>query len=246
MKLPVKLTKVPIVEAIFEVRFKAAVPTSSILPGLLFANLAGEKTVERLPAANLPEVMRNADVNLQYAPLTRLLWGGFAVLIGDRSFGVACKLPYPGWTEFKKAILHVEALVAGANVLLEVERYSLKYTNIVPSEIGSAADTVEFELKLGDRGARDRTLQIRAEIPNGDVLHIVQIVSEGTIALADGTLRKGAVIDVDTIRLLEKINPAEFSKLLADTLDDIHLKTKAMFFSCLKPPALQKLEPVYE
>jgi hypothetical protein len=53
-KLPAKLKEVPIVDAVFEVRFKANVPISSLLPGLLFSKLEGKKEIQRLPALSCP------------------------------------------------------------------------------------------------------------------------------------------------------------------------------------------------
>jgi|SRR5450631_888129 uncharacterized protein (TIGR04255 family) len=246
MKLPVKLANVPIVEAVFEIRFKAAVPTSSVLPGLFFTSLAGSKTFQRLPAAEIPEVMRNADPNLQYAPLVALTWNEkYSIQIGDRSLGVACKLPYPGWSEFKKQILELVKVVTEANVLTSVERCSLKYTNIIPSDLGSLPDIAAIDLKIGTQEAHRGHLQIRADLLDGEAIHIVQIVSEGTTTLIGGRSITGVVIDVDTVRNFESVKPADFADQLLNSIDDLHTKTKRVFFSCLKPQALEKLGPTY-
>ena len=246
-KLPVKLKDVPIVDAVFELRFKAALPASSVLPGYLFSGLEGKKEIQRLPAAELPEAMRNLDVNLQYAPHIRLLWEVFTILVGDRSFGVTCLIPYPGWSKFKKAIIEISGLIAGTKLLAEVERLSLKYTNIIPNSFGSAAEIVEFDLKLGSRDARNGPFHVRAEISDGDVFHIVQFASHGLASLIDGSSREGTVIDIDTIRNNdENADPTKFFEHLPQHLEDIHHKTKAMFFSFLKPAAIEKLGPTYD
>jgi uncharacterized protein (TIGR04255 family) len=246
-KLPVKLKDVPIVDAMFELRFKAAVPASSVLPGYLFSGLEGEKQVQRLPTAELPEAMRNLDINLQYAPHIRIIWERFTILVSDRSFGVSCLLPYPGWSSFKKAIVQVSGVIASTKLLIEVERMSLKYTNIFPYSLGKAREIVEFDLKLGTKDVRDGLFHVRAEISDGDALHLVQIAPQGLASLVDGSSREGTVIDIDTIRNNEdKVDPTKSFEHLPQRLDDLHLKTKAIFFSFLKAAAIEKLGPTYE
>jgi uncharacterized protein (TIGR04255 family) len=246
MKLPHKLNKVPIVEAVFEIRYAAEMATSSVLPGLLFTQLPGKKIFQKQAAADLPEAFRQADPQLKYAPISGFQWADkFLVLISDRSFGLACMAPYPGWSEFREAILKVVEVVIGADMLSQVERCSLKYINIIPPAIGNAFETFEFELRVGEKIVKDGHFQIRSEITEGPLLHIVQIVSEGAIQ-AQGRVHSGAVIDVDTVRSLGKVSPKDFIATLAEDLDKHHVSTKRMFFSCLKQNALEKLEPVYE
>jgi uncharacterized protein (TIGR04255 family) len=246
MKLPLKLTKVPIVDAVFEVRHRSEVPSSSVLPGLLFSQLPGRKTFQKQPAADLPEAFRKADPELRYAPLSGFSWDEkFLVLMSDYSFGLACKRPYPGWSEFRKAILTVVEAVASANILSQIERCSLKYVNIIAPEFGSAYDAVEFNLMVGKKIVQEGHFQLRSEIPEGNLLHIVQIVSEGALQ-TDGVVRKGAVIDVDTVRQFKDMSPVDFVASLPNSLDEHHLATKGMFFSCLKQSALEKLGPIYE
>ena len=75
--LPKKLKKEPLIDAVFEVRFTSAFPAGGVLPGLLFGNLDGDKKIEQLPLLQLPQVIRDADPNLRFAPLSRLDWGNF-------------------------------------------------------------------------------------------------------------------------------------------------------------------------
>ena len=77
------------------------------------------------------------------------------ILTSDRSSGLACKMPYPGWNAaFKPAILNLAALIAEASVVDSIERISLKYTNIIPAERGDAPELVDFTLKVGSYEVR--------------------------------------------------------------------------------------------
>jgi uncharacterized protein (TIGR04255 family) len=247
-KLPKRLGREPLIEALFEMRFKAKAPVSSILPGLVFTTLKGSnKIIERLPAADLPEPLRKLDPNLRYAPTVRVHWDSFLILSSDQSAGVACKLPYPGWTSgFKPAILQVTELISKAGIVDLIERFSLKYTNIIPTDVGDARSVAKFTLKVGSHDAAGNLFQIRAEIPKDDLISIIQFAADASATLADGSTRKGVAIDIDTIAVFKEIPFPEFFGGLPDQLEKVHSEAKTIFFSCLKPDALAKLEPVYE
>ncbi|MCW2218301.1 uncharacterized protein (TIGR04255 family) [Bradyrhizobium japonicum] len=238
----------PIVDAVFEIRFSAGVPISSVLPGLLFSKLEGSKQIIRLPTADIPEQMRLMDPNLQYAPILRIVWGTFNVNIGDRSCSVGCNLPYPGWTEFKRAILQINQFVGETNLLAAIERMALKYTNIIPTSVGSSADIADYDLRLGSKDAKNGLFHVRAEIIDGEYLHLTQLASKGAATLPDGTtLCEGTVIDIDTMRQNFSNNqPTKFFSMLPEALDALHLRTKAMFFSLLKPETIRMMGATYD
>ena len=83
--LPTKLKKEPIVDAVFEIRFKSVAPVSMILPGVFFSRLDGEKTLSELPAAQIPKHVRDIDPNLQFAPTQQIQWNGFVISFSDKS-----------------------------------------------------------------------------------------------------------------------------------------------------------------
>jgi uncharacterized protein (TIGR04255 family) len=246
MRLPKKLGKEPLVEALFNMRFKSSVPVASVFPGLVFANFSGEKKIETLPVSELPQALLASDPNLKYAPHVRIHWETFLILCGNQSVGVACKLPYPGWTAgFKPAILKVVKLLEEAKFVDAVERFSLRYTNLIPAQIGVVSSVVDFTLKIGSHDAARSLFQIRAELPQGNMVSIVQLAAEGVTRFEDGATRTGMPIDIDTIVSAEMPFPA-FLSGLPDAVEVIHNEVKSIFFDCLKPEALAKLEPVYE
>src|SRR3984957_1474444 len=175
MKLPRKLKSEPLVEAVFEVRFKSNAPASSIFPGLLYRELPGEKSFQKQPASDFPEAFRNSDMNLQYAPLVGLVWSNYAILVGDRSFGIACRLPYQGWTNFKGEILRIEKILSTADLFTDIERCSLKYTNIIPANLGKTADVIVLNVSVGGHAVENGPLQFRSEIAQDGLIHIVQV-----------------------------------------------------------------------
>jgi uncharacterized protein (TIGR04255 family) len=248
MTLPQKLGKEPLVEAAFELRFKPKALMSSILPGLVYAKFSGDKTIEQMPIADLPPpILATLDPNLRYAPAIRIHWQNFLILSGNQSAGLSCKLPYPGWSAgFKPAILQLASLIGEAAIVETVERFSLKYTNIIPADLGVVTSVADFTLRLGRTDAANNLFQIRAEIPKDDLISIVQIAAQASVTFPDGSNRKGVAIDVDTIAPLNNAPFAFFLENAPENLDRVHSEAKAIFFGCLRPDTIAKLEPVYD
>jgi uncharacterized protein (TIGR04255 family) len=244
--LPKKLKKEPLIDAVFEVRFTSAFPAGSVLPGLLFGKLEGDKKIEQL-LSQLPQVMRDADPNLRFAPLSRLDWKQFYINVGDRSVSVGFKYPYPGWNSFKPAIIEVMDVLKGANIIKSVERYSLKYIDLLPAtDLGEQVSFINFDLTLAGHKLENETFQIRLEIPRDGFLHVVQVVSSATATLHTGESRQGLIVDVDTIANQKEVSFAELLSGFPDKLDAIHQANKGVFFDCLNPKTIRALEPEYD
>lgn len=70
---PDKLTKEPLIDAVFELRFSSASPAANFLPGFLFAKLEPKEwNIEQLGAAQIPPHIRASDPNLKFQPLQKI------------------------------------------------------------------------------------------------------------------------------------------------------------------------------
>jgi uncharacterized protein (TIGR04255 family) len=247
MRLPKKLGKEPLVDALFEMRFSSGVPVSSVLPGMIFQVLPGEKTLERLPLANAPEQMRTADQNLRYGPLLRIKWADhYMITIGDRSVGVFCRIPpYPGWTEFRVAILAVIDVLARSQFISAVERCSIKMTNVFSAEIGTSREIIKSELRLAEIDIIDHVFHIKVEIKDEKFIHIIQVASEATATMQGNKTVSGMYIDTDSISDQKNKPMEQFVSDLPQHIDELHEANKQMFFASLRDEALEKLEPLY-
>jgi uncharacterized protein (TIGR04255 family) len=246
-KLPIKLGNEPLVDAVFEVRFTSTAPASDVLPGFLFSSLEGDKILERLPTADLPKPVRDADPNLHFAPLTRLRWNNFVISIGDRSLIVGCNTPYPGWAAFKPAILQIIEKIKEIGIIQTVNRFSVKYTDIISSsDIQEQISLIKTSIVLGDHTLEKENFSLRIEIPEDDILHAVNVISSATATLADGSKREGIVIDIDSITNVDNEEFGQWLEQLPDNLEKIHAGNKNMFFKCLPKGTLDSLEPIYE
>lgn len=246
-KLPIKLKKEPLIDAVFEMRFSSETPASSVLPGFLFSRCDGNKSLEQLAASQLPKPIRDGDPNLQFAPLVKLGWDRFVILISDRSLAVGCKLPYPGWAEFKPAILNIVNLVREIGVIQTVQRFSMKYVDLIPSaDIEDQISRINISVMLGKHSLKKEIFSLRVEIPRDGILNAVQIQSAAVATLQDGSTTEGVVVDIDTIANVDNHEFETWLKDLPEQLESLHAMNKSMFFECLHQEAINALEPVYE
>lgn len=242
--LPKKLKKEPLIDGVFEIRFTSVFPAGGILPGFLFGKLDGNKTIEPLPVAQLPQSLRDIDPNLQFAPLSRLDWGQFYINVGDRSVSVGFKHPYPGWDTFKPAITKVMEALKDASFIKSIERYALKYIDLLPAtSLREQVAFVNLDVTLAGHKLEKEAFHLRLEIPRDGFIHAVQVVSSATATLQSGEPRQGLIVDVDTIANQKSISFDELLNELSDKLEKIHLANKKIFFDCLKPETVTALEP---
>lgn len=247
-KLPVKLGKDPLIDAVFEMRFKTDVNFSDVLPGIFFKDLPGEKTITQLPAHDVPAKVRKGDPNFQHAALTRVQLEKYSVAIGESNIVVGCNMPYQGWSAFKPIIKDVLSSVEQSGVKAFVERFSMKYIDLLEGNtLAGRAELLDASFSIGEYALKDRVFSLRVEVPSDPYLNIIGIFSSGHVMNNAGEKKSGAIIETDTIKNAEvETTLAEFMADNDTFLDDLHLENKRMFFNSITEKAIQTMEPVYE
>lgn len=245
-KIPVRLKKEPLLEAIWEIRFSAAKsPVADLLPGMLFRTFPGKygKAV-KLPIADLPAPLIEHDHNLRYIPKIRLEGSNQAVQIADRVVSLSCRRPYSGWDRFSADIRELAEAVQETGLVERLERFSLKYIDLIELEKPVGLAHLDLELKMGEYELAAKPVQLRTEIKENDLIHIIQIISPAQVEVPGAQKRlKGVLVDIDCIR---PIADDESWDTLYQKLDDVHTSSKKMFFNILKPETVASLEPEYE
>jgi len=244
-KIPVRLKKEPLLEAVWEIRFSGTKPSvADLMPGMLFRTLSGKyRNIVRLPIADIPATIVEHDPNLRYAPKIRLENDNQVVQIGEHVISLNCRRPYSGWTQFSADIRELAKAVQDTGLIERLERFSLRYIDLIELAQPIGLDCLNLTLKLGEYEINTRPVELRTKIEEGDLIHIVQITSPAEVVIPkEGGRLKGVLLDIDTIRLLAE----EGSWYdINEYLDDVHMACKKMFFSLLKPEAIDKLEPEY-
>lgn len=246
-KLPKFLEREPLIDAVFEVRLNGTSSLAEILPGALFTGMSSKPAVSRLPAADIPHPIRANDPALQFAPVARLDLGQFLVSVGDRNFVISCKLPYPKWPAFKAAILDITAQIARVGIGGRVERYSVKYVNLIDGK--SHSDQIaklDMMVRLGsvEVTADHMTLQLHRH--EGEILHILSVITGAEAQMPDGRRAFGAVVDVDSIRHVAEREYSAFVGSLEPGLEELRQANKVKFFDCLKESTIMEMGPVYD
>ena len=246
-KLPTVLEREPLVDAIFEVRLEGTPFLADILPGFLLHELKPTPTINRLPPAEIPQPMRANNPGLQFAPIQRLDYRDYFISVGDRNIVTSCKLPYPKWPQFKAVILDVIQKIKKVGIVEKVERFSIKYINIIsaPTHAEQAAK-INMAITLGPVEVNDDQVNLQVHQKEENIVHILSVITGASAKLQNGNEVFGAVVDIDSIC---NIVPMEFSIFADDLephLEQLKLANKAKFFGCLKKETIEEMGPIYE
>jgi uncharacterized protein (TIGR04255 family) len=242
--VPLRLENDPIIEAVFELRFAGQSNTSELLPGLLFPRFGGRfPRQERLPVADLPKQLAESDPGLRYAP--RMRFGGEhqAIMLGERSCMVSCSKPYIGWSNFSALILEFLEALRDTQLIIDVERVSLKYLNVLDTAIlPPRFESLRLHAQLGSYDLTTLNTLLRTEIPEGGLLNIVEVHANVVVRAKQGDSFNGLLTSVDTI----STSGERFWGNCEQELNHIHSVEKQVFFDLLEPDALRRLGPIWE
>lgn len=246
-KLPKILEREPLVDAVFEVRLNGARPLADILPGFLLHELGPATKITRLPAADIPRPLRADNPDLQFAPIQRLEWERYFIAFGDSNVVISCRLPYPKWPGFKAAILDITSRIAKVELGGQVERYSVKYVNLIQAPtLSDQVKKIRMAIKLGDVQVNDDHMSLQVHRREGDIIHILSVVTGAQAQMPDGNRVFGILVDIDSIRDVSVPDFGAFAANLEPGLQELKLANKAKFFDCLTDATTQEMGPVYE
>lgn len=238
-RVPLRLQRDPIVEAIFEIRFEPSrAPVSEILPGMLFAAF-GEQfpSVDRLPLAQLPRELQQQDPDLKYQARTRLAGKQFALMVGDNVVAVNCLIPYVGWSSFKPLILAVLSFISRSQLIGTVERYSLKYVNVLEAEITDLKSQfayLDFGGTLGSQQLEQQMLFLRTEFQRERFASVIELAAGARVVPLNGKPITGLVLSIDTVC---RSQAAELLVAQDKLVEEIRQEEKRIFFDLISESA---------
>jgi uncharacterized protein (TIGR04255 family) len=245
-QLPTSLEHEPLVDAVFEVRLISAQSLADILTGFLFHALQPSPTITRLPTADIPQPMRADDPNLRFAPVMQLQWGNYFISLGDRNIVISCKLPYPKWSNFKSFILETIRRIATVGIVGQVERYSIKYVNLIKANtLAAQSEKIRMGISLGSRDIKSDPVNLQVSNIEHGITHILSVIIGVEGKMADGEQVSGALVSIDSIILPVLIEFNEFTLSMEPELERLKQANKAKFFDCLTPEAINQMGPIY-
>jgi len=246
MKIPKKVDRDTIAEAIFEIRFLEKSELSfELLLGSIYPSVHADfPKIVALPITQLPRTLVSADPNLRYQPLNRLDGEHFGISIGNRILAIHCKAPYQGWSNYKFQIIRILGLVKKSEVIGSLERISIKYVNVLQKDdFPEGIDALKVSLKIDDLEYDKSTVQLRSEIIDNDTITIVEILTSAILTIGDGKQRvNGVLVSVDTVC---NKNIENFWDNTDKYLELVHQTEKNIYFNVLTETTLKKLGPEY-
>jgi len=242
-KLPSELKNDTIVEAIFELRFEPNPPNEAVF-GVIYPIVMTkfpEMKPISLPLLQLPDAVRNSDIQFRYQPLNRLQGDGMSINIGPRVISFSAVKPYVGWSKWKPSIMEILNNLSDVKLIKNAERTGLRYLNFIQ---GDVFPLIRTEVKIIDSSIKPLSTTVRAEIQEGEYIKALQLANNASIN-EKGQAKNGSLIDIDIGRN-KKISDYDFKINLETILNKSHTMAKQLFFEILKDDFLDKLGPVYE
>jgi uncharacterized protein (TIGR04255 family) len=244
-RYPTRFARSPLTEAIFEMRFAATAGRGvELLPAVMLAALGKDfPRLEQMPLGTLPKEMRDARPELRHAAVFKLQGENEAVLLGDRMVSFNATRPYPGWSQFRTRAVQVASALNESGHVAKLDRYSLKYVNVIRSE-KTAHPVTPFNIRveadsfeLSPSGFR-----LRFETKIKGFTNIVEYKSGVTTSVGTDRLQ-GIMMTLDTI-----MEPADngFWTDIQSRLDAPHDVLEGMFFGLLKPETVDAMGPSYD
>jgi uncharacterized protein (TIGR04255 family) len=155
---------------------------------------------------------------------------------------LSCRRPYAGWEQFEPRIFELADMLRETNLLTRLERFSLKYIDVIPWSDLPSLKPLQILIKLGKHELTNQPVQVRTELRENGFLHIVQIASFAQAALPTGGSFEGVLIDIDTIYQQES---SQFWPEFRQLLELAHKFSKSLFFHLLTKEMIDQLEPEY-
>jgi uncharacterized protein (TIGR04255 family) len=237
-----KLKPDPISEAILEARFD-----TRALPEILLGHLADADVLKgfgpkRLPAADIPSPIRQANANLLYqasyqfdSPDSQRV-----AKVGEKVFSWHAMRPYPGWEIFSQELWTVLGSLFDVAGDLAITRLGLRYINLLNGEdhrVGSVND-LNLRVLVGDTELGP-PLNINYQRKIGDACL-------ATVRIASPEFTSGATVPFQALVDLDVFTPPGFStndlEAACDWVQFAHSHLKDEFFPILRHDTLAYLE----
>lgn len=240
-KLPLRLEKCPLVDALIEIRFESSIIGSAIF-GIIYSLIRDDYkgTVTNLPILQVPEQIRRNDPNLRFKPLYRIEAEKYIIQIGDDVLCLSSKIPYVGWDEFSSRTIELIKKVAREGIINRVLRIGHRYVNFFEGDI---MDKLTIS-KPTINGYQTNNVLVRTEVRDCDnFIDTIQITNSAAYKSPFHTESlSGSLIDIDSFKEYED---NYFLENLESEINKVHICEKNMFFSLLTDDFLDTLNPIY-
>ena len=239
--LPSRIEKCPLIDALIEFRFEAAIAKSAVF-GVIYNLIRNDYrgNVINLPILQIPEQIREVDPNLKFKPLYRIEGDKFIIQIGYDVLSISSKMPYVGWPEFSQHSLSLINKIIQEGIIKRVSRLGHRYINFFRGDI---TNSLTMSFSMTEKYVSENLL-IRTDVRDGNFMNTLQFANNANYRPNPNTSEiVGSLIDIDTSR---EYSDNFFIENREQEINMAHKCEKKLFFSLLKPDFLNSLKPVFE
>jgi uncharacterized protein (TIGR04255 family) len=195
--LPQKLKRDAIVEALLEIQFEHGAVGDFVVGQLAAAPDWLSYHNVRLPFADFPAPLREADANLRYQPTFQLNrpTPGEIVKIGPRVISLHVLSPYPGWERFHERLQSLVEQLFSIVRNPHINRLGLRYLNALsPAHGFKSLEDLNFCFEVGsERPSSELTASyrfdplpnVRAQVTLASPAFVVGVAAPGAVAFVD-------------------------------------------------------------
>ena len=239
--LPSRIEKCPLIDALIEFRFEAAIAKSAVF-GVIYNLIRNDYSgnVINLPILQIPEQIREVDPNLKFKPLYRIEGDKFIIQIGYDVLSISSKMPYVGWPEFSQHSLSLINKIIQEGIIKRVSRLGHRYINFFRGDI---TNSLTMSFSMTEKYVSENLL-IRTDVRDGNFMNTLQFANNANYRPNPNTSEiVGSLIDIDTSR---EYSDNFFIENREQEINMAHECEKKLFFSLLKPTFLETLNPTFE
>lgn len=239
--LPSRIEKCPLIDALIEFRFEAAIAKSAVF-GVIYNLIRNDYrgNVINLPILQIPEQIREVDPNLKFKPLYRIEGDKFIIQIGYDVLSISSKMPYVGWPEFSQHSLSLINKIIQEGIIKRVSRLGHRYINFFRGDI---TNSLTMSFSMTEKYVSENLL-IRTDVRDGNFMNTLQFANNANYRPNPNTSEiVGSLIDIDTSR---EYSDNFFIENREQEINMAHECEKKIFFSLLKPTFLETLNPTFE
>jgi uncharacterized protein (TIGR04255 family) len=219
----------PLVEVVFEIRFK---PQSNFATELLIAinqEITNHQDIIQADGLQFPPEFKIKQPEFYYIPSYRVNFPEYSLLISDGSLVVlknTVDSVYSGWSSFKDIPKQILEILKKKNKVSDIERYSLKYTNLIQNH--QSFNDLNLSLSIGSSQLDSyKKFTVKTEEIEGSVVILNEVSSHVNMDVINDLTKErrtfsGILIVIDIINNQGINNIDEVDNEFAQSLERLH------------------------
>ena len=236
-KIPSKIDPDPIITAVIEVRFKTAIPESTVV-GVIY----GKLIVDYPNFKNLlvPFEMKQVIPQFKYSAESEISNNDYIIGIGRNVFSQKITNNYLGWNDFFSTFKNnFKKLIEIPKLIDSIERIGLRYINFFKNET-SMFNSFKLNIDFSEKKlySVEQTM-FSTTLLVDDIKLNLKVQDKASTPQS----KEGLLVDIDAYYL---VNEEKETKKWVNIVETLHKEEKKLFFNLLKDEFLNKFNPQYE